>query len=223
MPLNNNMGLRLVFENAKQLVNQLGYDTSQAVVTQSYLRSEFLLSTTTANYNVPITINDTRNGAPTVREQRLNLQDLFVVSAIGVFTTVGASTASNTATLTYNDLRTFVTTTSNTDLLSLYNGRLSIVANNQQILPAWDIQKHYFSPQQQGGILPFTGATVLPVNQLNAAEDFMFAVEPNIVLNGAANYQATISLPVAPAAVTANTYVCVKWSGLLLQNCTSVK
>jgi hypothetical protein len=223
MPLNNNMGLRLVFENAKQLVNQLGYDTSQAVVTQSYLRSEFLLATTTANYNVPITVNDTRNGAPTVREQRLNLQDLFVVSAIGIFTTVGASSASNTATVTYNDARTFVTTTSNTDLLSLYNGKLSIVANNQQILPAWDIQKHFFSPQQQGGILPFTGATVLPVNQLNAAEDFMFAVEPNIVLNGAANYQATISLPVAPAAVTANTYVCVKWSGLLLQNCTSVK
>jgi hypothetical protein len=223
MPLNNNMGLRLVFENAKQLVSQLGYDTSQAVVTQSFLRSEFLLSTTTANYNVPITINDTRNGAPTVREQRLNLQDLFVVSAIGIFTTVGASTASNTASLSYNDLRTFVTTTSNTDLLSLYNGKLSIVANNQQILPAWDIQKHYFAPQQQGGILPFTGATVLPVNQLNASEDFMFACEPNIVLNGAANYQATISLPVAPAAVTANTYVCVKWSGLLLQNCTSVK
>jgi hypothetical protein len=223
MPLNNNMGLRLVFENAKQLVNQLGYDTSQAVVTQSYLRSEFLLATTTANYNVPITVNDTRNGAPTVREQRLNLQDLFVVSAIGIFTTVGASSASNTATVTYNDARTFTTTTSNTDLLSLYNGKLSIVANNQQILPAWDIQKHFFAPQQQGGILPFTGATVLPVNQLNAAEDFMFAVEPNIVLNGAANYQATISLPVAPAAVTANTYVCVKWSGLLLQNCTSVK
>jgi len=223
MPLNNNMGLRLVFENAKQLVSQLGYDTSQAVVTQSFLRSEFLLSTTTANYNVPITINDTRNGAPTVREQRLNLQDLFVVSAIGVFATVGASTASNTATLTYNDLRTFTTTTSNTDLLSLWNGKLSIVANNQQILPAWDIQKHYFSPQQQGGILPFTGATVLPVNQLDAAEDFNFACEPNIVLNGAANYQATISLPVAPAAVTPNTYVCVKWSGLLLQNCTSVK
>lgn len=223
MPLNNNMGLRLVFENAKQLVSQLGYDTSQAVVTQSFLRSEFLLATTTANYNVPITVNDTRNGAPTVREQRLNLQDLFVVSAIGIFTTVGASSASNTATVTYNDARTFVTTTSNTDLLSLYNGKLSIVANNQQILPAWDIQKHFFAPQQQGGILPFTGATVLPVNQLNAAEDFMFAVEPNIVLNGAANYQAQISLPVAPAAVTANTYVCVKWSGLLLQNCTSVK
>lgn len=223
MPLNNNMGLRLVFENAKQLVNQLGYDTSSAVVTQSYLRSEFLLATTTANYNVPITINDTRNGAPTVREQRLNLQDLFVVNAIGIFCTVGATSASNTALLTYNDARTFTTTTSATDLLSLYNGKLNIVANNQQILPAWDVQKHYFVPQQQGGILPFTGATVLPQNQVNAAEDFMFAVEPNIVLNGAANYQATITLPVAPAAVTPNTYVCVKWSGLLLQNCTSVK
>ena len=217
------MGLRLVFENAKNLVNQLGYDTSSAVITQSYLRSEFLLATTTANYNVPITINDTRNGAPTVREQRLNLQDLFVVSSIQVFATVGASTASNTAMITYNDARTLTTTTSFTDLLSVYNGRMSLVANNQQILPAWDILKHYFAPQQQGGILPFTAATVLPVNQLNAADDVTFPVEPNIVLNGAANYQCQISLPVAPAAVTTNTYIVVKWNGLLLQNCTSVK
>jgi len=218
-----NMGLRLVFENAKNLVNQLGYDTSSAVITQSYLRSEFLLATTTANYNVPITINDTRNGAPTVREQRLNLQDLFVVSSIQIFATVGASTASNTPIITYNDARTLSTSTSFTDLLSVYNGRMSLVANNQQILPAWDILKHYFAPQQQGGILPFTGATVLPVNQLSAADDVTYPVEPNIVLNGAANYQCQISLPVAPAAVTTNTYICVKWNGLLLQNCTSVK
>jgi hypothetical protein len=217
------MGLRLVFENAKNLVNQIGYDTSSAVITQSYLRSEFLLATTTANYNVPITINDTRNGAPTVREQRLNLQDLFVVSSIQVFATVGASTASNTAVITYNDARTLSTTTSFTDLLSVYNGKMSLVANNQQILPAWDILKHYFAPQQQGGILPFTGATVLPVNQLSAADDVTYPVEPNIVLNGAANYQCQISLPVAPAAVTTNTYIVVKWNGLLLQNCTSVK
>ena len=223
MPGQSNMSLRLVYENAKNLVNQLGYDTSSAVVTQSFLRSEVLLATTTASYNVPITINDTRNGAPTVREQRLNLQDLFVCSSIGIFYTVGATGASNTGAFTYNDARTLVTTTSAVDILSFYNGKLSIVANNQQILPAWDILKHYFAPQQQLGILPFTGATVLPVNQLNASDDFSFAVEPNIVLNGAANYQCQITLPVAPAAVTANTYLCVKWNGLLLQNCTSVK
>jgi hypothetical protein len=218
-----NMSLRLVFENAKNLVNQLGYDTSSAVVTQSYLRSEVLLATTTANYNIPITINDTRNGAPTVREQRLNLQDLFVVSSIDFFYTVGASSSSNTGFFTYNDARTLTGTTSATDFLSVYNAKLSIVANNQQILPAWDIAKHYFAPQTQLGILPFTGATVLPVNQLDLSKDVNYPVEPNIVLNGAANYQAAITLPVAPAAVTANTYMVVKWNGLLLQNCTSVK
>ena len=218
---NTNMGLRLVFENAKTLVNQLGYDTSAAVITQSYLRSEVLLTTTATQYNVPITVNFPV--AATVRERRLNLQDLFVVNSIGIFYTVGASSASNTGAFSYNDARTLTTTTSATDILSFYNGYLSIVANNQQILPAWDILKHYFVPQQQLGILPFTGATVLPINQLNAAEDFNFPVEPNIVLNGAANYQCNFVLPVAPAAVTTNTYLCIKWNGLLLQNCTSVK
>jgi len=218
-----NMALRLVFENAKTLVRQLDYNVDSAVVTQSFLRSEVLLNTTQTAFNIPITINDTRAGTPTVREQRLNLQDLFVVSSISIFQTVGASNVSNTPIVTYNDLRTLTATTSATDILSVYNGRMSIVANNQQILPAWDIQKHYYAPQQQAGILPFTGATILPVNQLDASKDFSFPVEPNIVLNGAANYQCQLQIPVALAAVTANTYFCVRWNGLLLQNCTSVK
>ena len=56
------MGNRLVFENAKTLIQQLGYDASHAVLTPSFLRSEFLLTTTSAAYHVPVLIND--NSAP---------------------------------------------------------------------------------------------------------------------------------------------------------------
>ena len=73
------MGNRLVFENAKTLIQQLGYDASHAVLTPSFLRSEVLLTTTSASYHVPVLVNDNVNGTPTVREQRLALQDLFIV------------------------------------------------------------------------------------------------------------------------------------------------
>ena len=47
--------------------------------------------------------------------------------------------------------------------------------------------------------------------------------EPNIVLNGASNINATLNLPAAPSTVDANTYVATIFYGLLAQNVTSVK
>lgn len=218
--MSSQMGLRLVYENAKKLVSQLGYDTSHAVATQSYLRSEVLLATTSASYNVPVLINDNRNGAPTVREQRLQLQDLFVCSELSMFLVSGASTAGNAPAYEYPDVSVF--TTGAAQLFNVYNGKLQIVANNQQILPAWDLLKHYFAPFTQKGV-GVTAQTVFPINQADFSVDITYPVEPNIVLNGAANYQITMNLPAAPTTLDANTYVAFLWRGILLQNCTTVK
>jgi len=214
------MGLRLVFENSKSLVNQLGYDTSHAVATQSYLRSEVLMTTSSASYHIPVLVNDTQNGNPTVREKRLNLQDLFVVSELSVFLVNGASTNGAAPFYEYPDPTVF--TTGAAQLMNVYNGNMSIIANNQQILPAWDIARHYFVPQTQKGV-GVTAQTVFPINQVDMSEDTCYAVEPNIVLNGAANYQINLNLPAAPSTVDSNCYVAFLWRGVLLQNCTTVK
>ena len=87
------MGQRMVFENAKALVRGLGYSVDQAVLTQSYLRSEVALSTSIANYHLPVLVNDTQNGAVRVNERRLNLQDIFVTSEIAVLIGVGTGTS----------------------------------------------------------------------------------------------------------------------------------
>jgi hypothetical protein len=218
--MSSQMGLRLVYENAKKLVGQLGYETSHAVATQSYLRSEIALSTSSAQYNVPVLISDTRNGQPTVREQRLQLQDLFVVSEISMFLVSGASTSGIAPCYEYPDPSVF--TTGSAQLFTVYNGKLQIVANNQQILPAWDILKHYFAPFTQKGV-GVTAQTVFPINQGDFSTDTAYPVEPNIVLNGAANYQISLTLPAAPTTLDANTYVAFIWRGILLQNCTTVK
>jgi hypothetical protein len=218
---NSQMGARLVYENASTLIRSLGYDTSHAVLTQSYLRGEVLLNTSNAAYQLPILVNTATNVNNTVRSKYLQLQDLFVVSNISVFLVSGAADNGAANNYTYNSQIAFPT--GSAALQVVYNGNMSIVANNSQILVAWDFLKHKFVPQTQEGILNYTAATPVQVDQVNWALDTEIVCEPNIVLNGAANYQISLNLPSAPATVDANTYLAVKFSGVLAQNCTSVK
>jgi len=219
------IGNRLVFENSRTLINQLGYDTSHAVLTPSYLRSEVALSTSSASYHVPVLVNDSVNGTPTVREQRLALQDLFIVAGIQITLVSGASTSASARSYTYPNLTAFPT--GNAQLYTLYNGYLNIQVNNQNVLPKWSILQHLDIPQTQQNT-NFNAATATsPAQYTQDEQSFdtyaLQVCEPNIVLNGASNIQASIILPGAPTTLDANTYVSVNWYGILAQNCTSVK
>jgi hypothetical protein len=215
------MGSRMVFENAKALVRSLGYGVDQAVLTQSYLRSEVALSTSIANYHIPVLVNDTQNGSVRVNEKRLNLQDIFVASEISVLIGVGSSTNTAAALYTYPNGSIFTAST-DTDLLSIYNGSLNLTINNQQVLPAWDVYRHYFVPQTQGGV-GITAQTVFPVDQNDASSNGFYPVEPGIVMNGAANINFQLTANGAPATILANSFICVVQRGILLQNVTTVK
>jgi len=219
------MGQRLVFENAKTLINQLGYDASHAVLTPSFLRSEFLLTTTAASYHVPVLINDNQNGTPTVREQRLALQDLFIVSSIQILLTSGSSTTGSAKNYTYPNLTAFPTGAA--QLYNLYNGYFNIQVNNQNVLPKWSILQHLDIPQQQQNtnfnVASVTSPAQFSLDQANFDEYGMQVCEPNLVLNGASNINASMILPAAPSAIDSNTYVATLWYGILAQNCTSVK
>lgn len=215
------MGQRMIFENAKSLVRGLGYGVEQAVLTQSYLRSEVALSTSIANYHIPVLVNDTQNGSVRVNEKRLNLQDIFVASEIAVLIGVGTGTSTKAALYTYNNGAIFTAATDD-DLLSIYNGSLNLTVNNAQVLPAWDVYRHYFVPQTQGGV-GITAQTVFPVDQNDASANGFYPVEPGIVMNGAANINFQLTANGAPATILANSFICVIQRGILLQNVTTVK
>jgi hypothetical protein len=215
------MGSRMVFENAKALVRSLGYGVDQAVLTQSYLRSEVALSTSIANYHIPVLVNDTQNGSVRVNEKRLNLQDIFVASEISVQIGVGAGTSTKAPLYTYPNGVVFTSATDD-DLWSIYNGFLNLTINNQQVLPAWDVYRHYCVPQTQGGV-GITAQTIFPVDQNDASTDAFYPVEPGIVMNGAANINFQLTANGAPATVLANSFICVIQRGILLQNVTTVK
>jgi hypothetical protein len=215
------MGSRMVFENAKTLVRSLGYSVEHAKLTQSYLRSEVALSTSIANYHIPVLVNDTQNGASRVNEKRLNLQDIFITTEIAVLIGVGAATNTKAQLYTYPN-GTIFTTATDDDLWSIYNGYLNLTINNEQVLPAWDVLRHYFVPQTQGGV-GITAQTIFPVDQWAASQEAFYPVEPGIVMNGAANINFQLTANGAPASVLANSFICVMQRGILCQNVTTVK
>jgi hypothetical protein len=209
------MGSRMVFENAKTLVRSLGYSVEHAKLTQSYLRSEVALSTSIANYHIPVLVNDNQNASgPRVNEKRLNLQDVFVTTEIGVFIGVGTSTNTAAKLYTYPNSTVFTSATDD-DLWSIYNGYLNLAINNEQLLPAWDVIRHYFVPQTQ--------QSASTTDQWAAGSDGFYPVEPGIVMNGAANINFQLTANGAPASVLANSFICVIQRGILCQNTTTIK
>ena len=216
-------GARLVFDNAKALVSNAGFNVNQAVLSQSYLRSEVAMSTSTTSYHIPVLVNDTQNGNAFATENRLNLQDAFVVSSIGIFVSAPAtSTTTAFPYFTYPNAQTFSTVGAATALYNLYNGSMSITVNNRQIVPAWDIYRHLYVPQTQQASATGTNTAI---DQNDAAEYGYYPVEPNLVLVGSKNNQISLNLPSAIGTLQTSTAprIVVIFRGILGQNITPVR
>lgn len=216
-------GARLVFDNAKALVSNAGFNVNQAVLSQSYIRSEVAMSTSTTSYHVPVLINDTQNGASFSTENRLNLQDAFVVSKIGLFVAIPASSSTTAFPYyTYPNAQAFTTAGAAAALYNLYNGSMSITVNNRQIVPSWDLYKHLYVPQTQQATSTGTNTAI---DQNDASEFGYYPVEPNIVLVGSKNNQIQLNLPAAIGTLQAATAprIIVIFNGILAQNVTPVR
>jgi len=217
------IGQREVFNNARKLVDAAGLSTSATVLSQSYLRSEVQMSTSTTSYHIPILVNDNQNGANSSynTSQLLQLQDAFVVS--GIYIGWGAPTSTTDTEWipqTFNDGQIATSAAIAKSLYTLYNGNMQIVVNNRQILTGWDIQRHFFVPQTQQ--IAATGQTT-NMSQVDFSENGFYPVEPNLVLVGSKNNQVSINLPSAIANIpTYGRIVCV-FRGILAQNATSVR
>jgi len=220
-------GARQVFDNARNVVSAAGLNASQAVLSQSYLRSEALVSTTVTNYHMPILVNDNQNGANTSfnTSQLLALQDAFVVS--GIFIGFGNPSSNTDATFTprtYPSAINCGTQAAATAMQTLYNGQLQLSVNNRQILTAFPITNCYYVPQTQGLT---TQAATSPFHAIDQNDGFASAtvpIEPNIVLIGSKNNVLTIQLPAAiSSAPSAFARLIVIFTGILMQNVTPVR
>lgn len=213
------MSARMVFLNAQDYLSQAGYNPTQisaAKLTQSYLRFEQPLSTSTTLINFPVLINQGVTPRPT--EKRLNLQDAFIVSSLGLYITKAASATDTAFELkTYNNPITFPTGA--TPLNTLYNSFLQITINSDVVSPAIDVERFRIAPQTQ-----LTGATNSPIDEFEGGgvRSNMYAIEPNVVFIGQKNTQLVLSMPAALSAIDANSYVVIIARGILAQNVTVV-
>ena len=151
-----------------------------------------------------------------VTQNKLNLQDAFVISSIGFFVTVAASAAVTESTMplyTYPNTTVF-TGTSDTALYSMYNGNMQLTVNQRTILTGWDISRHFVVNQTQ--------ETVTSLDQRNLADDGFYPAEPNIVLVGSKKNILQLVMPNALASITAHSRVVCIVRGILAQNVTPV-
>jgi hypothetical protein len=213
--MNANIAARMVYENALQALAQAypGQDLRKFKCTQSFLRLELALSITKTQYQFQI-LNQT-TGSQFNTEQRLNLQDSFVTSEMGIFLAKPASAVDSTFEL--DTAANAVTYTNAAAMQAIYNAVLQINVNNDVIVPAWDLSRHFYRPQTQ-----LTAAVNSPLTQKRLSEDGFVPVEPNIVMVGSKNNIITINLQNALTAVDANSRIVLILRGVLAQNSTSV-
>ena len=152
----------------------------------------------------------------------MNLQDIFICNQIDVLIGIGSATATDAKLYSFPNPQTFSTSGAANALYTLYNGFLNLSINNETVLPAWSVLRHFFVPQTQGGV-GITAQTIFPIDQIDMANDAAYPVEPGIVMNGAANINFQLTASGAPAAIQANSFICVIQRGILAQNVTTVK
>lgn len=209
------IGTRLAFEKAKEGIKAAGFGLGQAVLSQSFLRTEVALNTNSTLYQFPVLVND--NFVPVTNTSKLlNLQDAFYVSELALLFAAPSSATDTTFPLvTYPNATQFPGANEADSLYSFYNGIMTLTVNNRQIVPAWDLYRHYWVGQTQ------EAAPILDQN--DGSSSAFVPVEPGLVLVGSKQNQLQVQLPAALAAVTANSRAVLIFRGHLAQNVTSVR
>lgn len=221
----NQSGARLVYNNAVKTFNAAGVSTAKAVLSQSYLRFEVALSTTQTQYTFDTLVNENTN-TNYVTQNKLNLQDSFLISRIGFFIGIAASSgvAETVVPLyTYPDAAKFSTANAATSLETVYNGTMTYTVNQRQIVTGWDLYKHKVTPITQTGYTPTGTAATGIANSTDFANHGYYPVEPNLILIGSKKNTITVTLDGTLAAVQANSRLVMICQGILGQNCTSVR
>jgi len=213
------MGKRLVYQNAKNAVARAGLNAGKAVLSQSFLRFEANLATTQSSYVFDTLVNENTNPA-FVTQQKLNLQDAFVIGEVGIYLavpTTSATTETRVKLYSYPSPTVFTGAGVEDAMNTVYNGNLNITISQRTILPYWDVMRHLFIPQTQ-----LTAAVNSPKDQFEATHQGLYTMEPNVVLVGSKKNIVKIDLPGAPAAVLANSRIVMICRGILMQNVTPV-
>lgn len=211
------VGARLVYENAKQLFQAAGIDVSQAKLTQSTLRAERQVVTTTNQYQFSWLQQDALSQFNT--EIRLNQTYAALIYALGFFLAEPSSaTDASFRLFTYPSPQVFSASNEADALNTFYNGVINLKINGQDVLVNTDMLRFLKVPQTQ----QTSTSSPFSLDQINGDEAFV-PVEPNIIVYGTWKFDWTVVLPSAVSAVGSNTRAVFIARVLLAQNASLIR
>lgn len=218
----NSATTRMVFENAREIVAKAGLTTEGTVLTMSDLILEQQLLTTSTAYNFPVVAG--QNGSiPFNTENRLALQDSFVVSEWGFFLLKPTSAADATfVAQTYPNPQVFTTSGTSAAAETIYNSYAKILVNNSQVFPIWHLSRHRLVPQAQQAPLITGVQNAVPYSEVDLSTDGFAPVEPNLLIIGSKNTVISVILPANLAAVESFQRLRCHFRGVLAQNSTII-
>jgi hypothetical protein len=142
-------------------------------------------------------------------EIRLNLNDEFIVTQIGMYLVGNINGTPGRVLFTCPPYE--LNTTQADRLTDFYNGTFKIAINNIVYMEKWDTYKHLFTGTTQFQSYQLGVATPPTIAEKNLAKDGMFGLEPMITLSGAKKNDLVLQIP---AAITAGTFNWTDYSGV---------
>jgi hypothetical protein len=213
-------GQRVVYANAVDLLAGEGVTADIAMLTQGYLRFEQPMVVGQTNILFPVLVNQSTGGQFNT-ENRLNLQDAFVTSEIGLFLyTPSSATATNVPLISYPNTTLFATAGSAAAAETIYHSYLTLSVNKQVVVPFWDVWRSRLTNQTQQAVAIAAGTVQ---DQLSGRDHVFYPTEPNWIIIGSRSNILTLVMPNQFAAVTPFSRIVIFFRGFLAQNCTSVQ
>jgi len=188
------------------------------LLTESQLRLEQTITTTTTQYLFPVLTGDVSPGSTSVNatEVRLQTNDNFHIRSIGLY--IGfpsSSTAVDWRLLSYASDQVTGAVATTTSYETIYNtGLLNINVNQVDVLTKYRFSKHKFVPQTQRVAVAANSA----YDQIDTSANGIVNLVPKIMLSGAYTNTITINLAAAVSAAVANSRIVIIFDGLRAQN-----
>lgn len=201
-----------------QIAAALGLRSTQNL-SSSYLRSEVLLT----NTNI-IKFDFLKNNiaSPWGSEQLLGQNDKFFISMFALFFLKRASTdktavANYTGVLNTYRNATILSAANDANIQAIYTGgRLRILKDRKEYIPAIDCSRFERVPQAQGNTTG--GATSIVSRDAKLHDLYGYIPVDQMVITGRDNLEMNIELPVTADMSGANTYAILVANGYLQTN-----
>jgi hypothetical protein len=189
-------------------------------ITESELRLEQPLVTNSATYYFPVLNNINNQGSPYNTEIRLNMQDSFVITRVGIYVAFPSSATDTTFKL-FGYFNPFIFGANYAAMEAFYNGAMQININNTNYLQQWGLQRHRKVNQTQQTAALASG---FPEDQQDGCDDTIYPMQPFIFFTGSSNLKLYINLPAAITSIASapTSRIVIRLEGLLAQNSTVV-